>query len=339
MLSYYDFKPCYQTNDNPPRELSAEERRACLERLFRLFYNQAIHPELLGLERRRRRLINLMALSVVLLLAVVALQIFIGLFVVTLILFIPVALWSAYLIFRIQVYFEEFKPRIVGLILDFIDNDLNYKDLRYKHKGFIPKKKFLSSKIFTTADDYTGEDLITGQVREMPFELCELRVREFSPARNRLDRVFVGLFLAGDFHRIDMRGELLLLPDAYRKYLTRSERAFHLTGGRRVEGNLLPEFEVWFDTYATPDLRVRDVISTDLQHTILDFRNRYQQLNRQKEIYLSIIGDNIYIALTQDKDLLEPSLWANTVSFETVREMYQDITMVLDLVKAVDVMN
>ncbi len=72
---------------------------------------------MLGLERRRRRLINLMALSVVLLLAVVALQIFIGLFVVTLILFIPVALWIAYLVFRIQVYFEEFKPRIVGLIL------------------------------------------------------------------------------------------------------------------------------------------------------------------------------------------------------------------------------
>ena len=100
MLSYYDFKPCYQTNDNPPRELSAEERRACLERLFRLFYNQAIHPELLGLERRRRRLIRLLALSVVLLLAVAALQIFIGLFVVTLILFIPVALWIAYLVFR-----------------------------------------------------------------------------------------------------------------------------------------------------------------------------------------------------------------------------------------------
>jgi len=339
LLSYYDFRPCYQTNDQPPRELTAEERRACLERLFRLFYNQAIHPELLNLEHRRQRLVRLISLSVLLLATVIALQIFIGIFVVTLVLFIPVALWIAYLVFRVQVYFQEFKPRIVGLILDFIDNDLNYKDLQYKAKGFIPKSKFLSSKIFTTADDYAGEDLITGQVREMPFELCELRVREFSPARNRLDRVFVGLFLAGDFHRIDMHGELLLLPDEYRKYLTRSERAFHLGGGRRVSGHLLPEFEVWFDTYATPDLRVRDVISHELQHAILEFRNRYQQLNRQKEIYLSIIGDNIFIALSQDKNLLEPSLWSNTVSFETVREMYQDITMVLDLVKAVDVMN
>lgn len=339
MLSYYDFKPCYQTNDNPPRELTPEERRACLERLFRLFYNQAIHPELLSLERRRQRLMRLLSLSVLLLAAVFALQIFIAIFVVTLVLFIPVAIWIAYLAFRVQVYFQEFKPRIVGLILDFIDNDLNYKGLNYDAKGLIPKEKFLASKIFTTADDYIGEDLITGQVREMPFELSELRVREFSPARNRLDRVFVGVFLVGDFQRSDLRGELLLLPDEYRKYLSRSERAFHLTGGRRVRGHLLPEFEVWFDTYATSDLRVREVISEDLQRSILDFRSRYQELNRQKEICLSIIGDKIYIALTQDKDLLEPSLFANNVNFESVRELYQDVSMLLDLVKAVDVMN
>lgn len=339
MLSYYDFSPCYQTKDSPPRELTAEERRACLERLFRLFYNQAIHPELLSLERRRRRLMRLLALSALLLAGVLAFQLAIRIFVVTLLLFIPVGLWIAYLIFRIQVYFREFKPRIVGLILDFIDNDLNYSSLHYEEKGFIPKEKFLASKIFTLADDYRGEDLIRGQVREMPFEMSELRAYEFSPARNRLDRVFVGVFLVGDFRRTDMHGGVLLLPDAYRKYLSRSEKAFHLMGGRRVRGHLLPEFEVWFDTYATPDVRIRDVISDDLQHAILDFRRRFQEVNRQKEFYLSIIGDKIYIALTQDKDLLEPSLWGSSASFEVVQELYQDITLLLDLVKAVDVMN
>lgn len=339
MLSYYDFRPCYQTNDHPPRDLTPEERRACLERLFRLFYNQAIHPELLSLERRRRRLVRLLSLSALLLAAVFALQVVVNIFFVTLILLIPVGIWIAYLAFRVQVYFREFKPRIVGLILDFIDNDLNYNALHYDAKGLISKEKFLASKIFTTADDFHGEDLIGGQVREMPFELCELRVREFSPARNRLDRVFVGVFLVGDFRRTDLHGGVLLLPDEYRKYLSRSEKAFHLIGGRRVRGHLLPEFEVWFDTYATTDVRVRDVISEDLQRAILDFRQRFQEVNRQKEIYLSIIGDKIYIALTQDKDLLEPSLFSSNANFETVRELYQDITLVLDLVKAVDVMN
>lgn len=306
---------------------------------FRLFYNQNIHPELLHLEQRRRRLVRLLALSAVLVVAMVVMQVVVNVFVFTLLLFIPIVLWVTYLLFRVQVFFQEFKPRIVGLILDFIDNDVNFTFAGYDPKGSISKKKFLESRIFTTADDYAGEDLIRGQVRETPFELCELRVQEFSPARSKLDYVFRGIFLIGDYKRWDLHGGILVLPDAYRKYLSRSERAFHLVGGRRVKDNLLPEFEVFFDTYATPDVRIQDMISTDMQQVILQFRQMFQEKNRQKEIYFSIIADKIYLALTQDKNLLEPSLFANNASFETVLEFYQDIRLLLEVVLDVDVMN
>ena len=306
---------------------------------FRLFYNQNIHPELVNLEQRRRRLVRLMGLSVLLLAGVVLLQAFIGIFLVTLLLLVPVGLWVAYLVFRVQVYYQEFKPRVVGLVLDFIDNDVNFSGLKYAAKGAVGKARFLSSKIFTRADEYLAEDYISGQVREMPFELCELRVREFSNVRTRLDYVFQGVFLVGDFRRPDMRGGILLLPDAYRKYLSRSERAFHRIGGRRQRNNLLPEFEAFFDTYATPNVRIKDVLSEELQQGILKFRQYFQENNREKEIYLSIIDDKIYIALTQDKDLLEPSLFRNTVSFEIVREFYYDIGMLLTILQKMDVMN
>lgn len=306
---------------------------------FRLFYNQNIHPELLHLEQQRRRLVRLLGLSVLLLAGVVAFQIYIDIFTLTLFLLIPVAMWVSYLAFRIRVFFKEFKPRIVGLLLDFIDNDVNFSFEGYDPKGFIPQKDFFESRIFTTADDYAGEDLIRGQVRETPFEVCELRVREFSPARNKLDYVFRGIFLIGDYKRWDLHGGVLVLPDAYRKYLSRSERAFHLEGGRRVRDNLLPEFEAFFDTYATPDIRVKDVISTDMQRIILEFRQKFQQVNRHKEIYFSIMGDKIYLALTQDKDLLEPSLFASNANFETVVEFYNDLRLLLEVVLDVDAMN
>lgn len=306
---------------------------------LRLFYNQSIHPELLNLEQRRRRLVRLLTLSAFLLLGILLLQIYIGIFAVTLVLLIPVGLWITYLIFRVQVYYQEFKPRVVDLILDFIDNDINYGTFRYQAGGGIPKERFLQSKIFTRADEYHAEDLITGQVRELPFELCELRVREFSDVRTRLDYVFEGVFLIGDFKRPQMKGGILLLPDAYRKYLSRSERAFHLIGGRRVRANLLPEFESFFDTYATPNVRIQDVLSQELQHGLLRFRQEFLETNRDKDIYLSIIDDKIYIALTQDKDLLEPSIFQNTVSFEVVREFYHDIGLLLAVLHEVDVMN
>jgi len=306
---------------------------------FRLFYNQSIHPELLHMELRRRRLVRLLSLSVLLLAGVAALQIYLSVFAATLALLIPVGLWITYLGFRVQVYYQEFKPRVVALLLDFIDNDVNFKFEGFDPKGFIPKTTFLESRIFTAADDYVGEDIIRGQVRETPFEACELRVREFSHVRSRLDRVFSGIFLVADYQRWDMHGGVLCLPDAYRKYLSRSERAFHLEGGRRVREGILPEFEVFFDTYATPTVRIKDVISEDFQKAILRFRNYYQSVNREKELYFSIIGDKIYIALRQDRNLLEPSLFANNTSFEVVQEFYEDLHLLLELVMEVDAMN
>ncbi|MCB0525608.1 MAG: DUF3137 domain-containing protein [Saprospiraceae bacterium] len=306
---------------------------------FRLFYNQTIHPELLHLEQRRLRLIRLLGVSILLLLFVLALQIYLSIFFVSLLLSLLVGFWIAYIGFRIQVFFREFKPRIVALLLDFIDNDVNYSFEGYEPKGKIPAEKFFESRLFVSGDEYKGEDLIRGKVRETPYELCELRVKEFSPVRTKLDVVFNGIFMIGDYQRWDMQGAVLVLPDSYRKYSSRSEKAFHLIGGRRVKDNLLPEFEAFFDTYATPDVRIKDIISPELQQKILKIRSRFQEVNRQKEIYFSIIGDKIYLALTQDKDLLEPSLLRSNVSYAVVREFYDDLSLLLDAVLAVDAMN
>jgi hypothetical protein len=284
-------------------------------------------------------LIRLLLLSVILLIGVVCLQLYLDIFAITLALFIPVGLWITYLGFRVQVFYKEFKPRVVTLLLDFIDNDVNFTFEGYDPKGFIPAQKFLESRIFTSTEDYQGEDLIRGQVRETPFEICELRVKEISDVRNRLDMVFTGIFLVADYQRWDMHGSVLALPDAYRKYLSRSERAFHLEGGRRIKDGILPEFEKCFDTYATSEVRIKDVISPEFQSAILRFRKRFQEVNRQKEIYFSIIGDKIYIALRQDRDLLEPSIWVSNTSFEVVLEFYEDLRLMLELVMEVDSMN
>ncbi|MBK8556144.1 MAG: hypothetical protein IPL65_10440 [Lewinellaceae bacterium] len=146
---------------------------------FRLFYNQSIYPELQHMELQRKRLLRLLSVSVFLLLAIVTAQVYIRIFLVTLLLIIPVGIWIAYLLFRVRVYYQEFKPRVVGLLLDFIDNDINFGTFEYDPKGKIEPERFFESKIFTVADEYIGEDLISGQVRETPFELCELQVREF----------------------------------------------------------------------------------------------------------------------------------------------------------------
>jgi hypothetical protein len=306
---------------------------------FRIFYNQNIAPELINLEKRRQKLLQLYGLSVLLLASIFLLQVFIGIFFITLILLLLAGSWIAYIGFRTRVWFDEYKPRIVGLVLDYMDNSVSYSDLTYQPKGLIDRQTFLASCIFTTADEYLGEDYIAGKIREMPFELSELRVREFSTGRSKMDAVFEGIFLKGDFHRIELQESLLLLPDAYRKYLSRSERAFHRLGGRRVHHHLLPAFEAYFDTYATEKLHLQDVLSTDFQQAILTFRQTYADKNQGKDLYMSIIGDNVYLAITQRRDLLEPSLLKPAVNFDKVLEFYDDLSMVFEMVELLDVMN
>ncbi|MBK6994402.1 MAG: DUF3137 domain-containing protein [Lewinellaceae bacterium] len=59
----------------------------------------------------------------------------------------------------------------------------------------------------------------------------------------------------------------------------------------------------------------------------------------RRKFTFSIIGDKIYIALRQDRDLLEPSLFANNTSYEVVNEFYEDLKLLLELVMEVDAMN
>jgi hypothetical protein len=54
---------------------------------------------------------------------------------------------------------------------------------------------------------------------------------------------------------------------------------------------------------------------------------------------MSFIGNDIYIAVTQEKDLLEPALWQSNVSFELIKEYYDDLTLLLSIIIHIDANN
>ncbi|HMR42399.1 MAG TPA: DUF3137 domain-containing protein [Saprospiraceae bacterium] len=299
---------------------------------FRIFYNHSIHPELMRMDRLRRRLLRLLFFSVLVLIAVFALSLYFDVLALTFAMLIPVGIYIVYLVYRAQKFRSTFKPHVVNLVLDFMDNDVNYGTLKYMPKKFIPKAVFLESKIFvTSADEYEGEDRIEGKIGELPFEMCELNVREFSKVRNRLNYVFRGVFLKSEFKQ-DQTGSLLILPREFRQYLSRSIKAFDLLGGRNVDASLPEsEYRELFLTYATPDAPFRAILSPDMQKALTGYRQR-----TGKEIYISILEKNIYIAVTQPKDMLEPFLFQSNVSFDLVREFFEDVQLMIQIVAAFD---
>ena len=299
---------------------------------FRIYYNHTIHPELLRLERSRLRLLRLLFFSSILLTSLIILEFYINILLVTLGLMIPIGLYITFLVSRIRKFQLKFKPHIMNLVLDFIDDDLNFGTLTYEPNKLITKDKFQRSRIFSTkAPYYKGEDYITGMIGEMEFELSELFVKETSPVRSGLEYVFKGIFLHAIFNE-ETDGSIVVWPREYRQYLTRSMKAFTRMNAVNVDEEILNlEFREHFMTFATEDTHVISILSEPMQEAIM---KRVKESG--KEIYMSFINKEIYAAITEPKDILEPFIFRSNLSFEIVREFFEDISLALSLIEDFD---
>lgn len=299
---------------------------------FRIYYNHTIHPELMRLERKRQRLFRLLIFSGCLFFIIIIIEIYLSILFITLLLTLGVGFYMAYLILRIRQFILTFKPNVVNLILDFIDDSLNYQKMTYEPKKYISKADFLESKLFVTpAPVYEGEDYIEGRIGDIDFRLCELNVREFSKVRQRLNYVFRGVFLHAVF-TIEAPGTIMIWPRKFQQYLTPTIKKITWQGGRNVDRQLRnSEFRKTFMAYAMPNTDVDELLSIDMQKAILSYHQR-----TGKEIYLSFVESQIFMGVTNPKDILEPYVFRSNVSFEMIKEFFEDIQMLISIVEDFD---
>ncbi len=302
---------------------------------FRLFYNQTIHPELMHLEMQRKTIFRRVYFGAALAVLFAILGWKLNITLLNMLFILAFGMYVNYLVTEVRLYHQSYKPRIVTALLDFLDNGVNYTDLQYQAQGSLDKETFLQSGLyFCSADEYEAEDFISGKIREMPFELCELRVADISPVRSGMESIFKGIFIVADFLKPDMRGEVFIFPDVYRKYQAQAARAADLAGAKRLENQLLPEFEAIFDTYATPNIRPTQVISDDFQMALIQFHR-----STGRQISIAIRNSKLYIAQSQEKDLLEPQIMQSDVVYSHIKEYKEDLDRVFSIVHAMDVLN
>lgn len=300
---------------------------------FRRYYNTHIFPELQRTERLRKRLLTLIFLSALIIFLILTISAYLGVMLLSLFLIMPITFYIFYLGYQIQKFRQEFKPRIVGLILDFMNDQMNFSNLSYDARQMIPKLLFQQSNIFATrADYYQGEDFIKGMVGEMPFALSELVVRELSTMTNKLQDVFEGVFLHAIFAEEDTKGHIVVWPRRRKHYLTRSIKEFNFTGGMNQDHEINdPFFGEHFLVYATEETHVQGILSEPMQ----DILGRYVEMTG-KDIYLSFIDRHIFAAISEERDLLEPSIFTSNIHFDLIREFYYDIMLVLKIVEVFD---
>ena len=298
---------------------------------FRIFYNQTIHPELMRLDKQRRRMLRRIFLSTLLMLGIAYLVFAVHIFVVALLSAIPFVIYIYAQIKRIQKFRADFKPKVVELILDFIDDDLLFGDLSYKAKGKISADKFFKSNIFGAKPAvYEGEDYIEGRIGDVEFEMCELMVEEFSKVRKRLNLVFRGIFLRAKFF-YPLNGTLLVIPRNEVPKRTEALKSIIRHNGQPMDPFIRhKEFVETYTVYGSKNTKVQELLPRFLMDFILEARER------TGEIQMSIFKENCYVAISNNKDILEPKILQSNVSYELVREFYEDIYVALYIIEALD---
>ncbi len=283
------------------------------------------------LDKQRQRMLRLILFTAALWVVVVVLVASLSEFLFAAMASLPFLFYAGMVGARVRRFTADFKPKIVRQVLDFIDDGALFGDLRYDAKRKIPMDKFLRSQLFITRPAvYDGEDYIEGRIGDVEFEMCELKVEEFSRVRQRLDDVFRGIFLRAKFH-YPLKGSVLVVPRARLPYLSETVKAYVRTGGQSMDGFIKhTKFKEKYIVYGSRNTKVTDLLTEELMGFILGFGKE------KGELCMSISAENCYVGIWNDKDILEPKIFQSNVSFELVREFYDDIYVALYVVMALD---
>ena len=299
---------------------------------LRKYYNTTIRPELVRLERLRLRLVRGIFLSLLLVAAIGVSFALLDLGFLVFFFIVPVLFYVGSLYYRIEKFRQAFKPAIMQLLLEFLNNSPNYRELSYDANRAILRDRFERSGLFRPGPDtYKAEDYIKGMVGEMVFEMGEAYVREISPASNRLLVVFSGLFVHAIFNEGNT-GQLAVWPRANLRRLKRTVDAYVASGGMPADIEIhTPGFREHFATYAKPGTVVAHVLTPPIQEAMLDFARTQEQ-----DIFFSIQDKDLFIGIAHDYDMLEPRFWKSNLNFGYIRQFYNDITLALHVIEKFD---
>jgi hypothetical protein len=311
------------------------------------FYQSELMPDLIQLEDLRKtakkKMVPVVVLAALFNLACLILLVKTGLplnmmLIALFISAVPVFVWYAK---YFKGYKDRFKAAIIPKIVAFI-----HPELKYEKDGKVPRNEFINSRLFAEHPDrYYGDDLVSGTLGRTAIQFSEIQVKRVEKVRDhsaeadssRKTRtnvypIFRGLFFVADFNK-SFSGTTIVLPDKAEKLLGGMGQALQKLNVRNGELIKLedPEFERLFVVYGQDQVEARYILSTSLMERITAF-----QKNARKEIRLSFSGSKLYVAIAFDHELFEPALMDSLLDFSGIKEYYDDMKLMTDIVQELD---
>ncbi|MNJ86068.1 hypothetical protein D3C87_35510 [compost metagenome] len=226
---------------------------------------------------------------------------------------------------RFHNYFkEQFKGKVIPAVVKFVDERLEYDANRsliheYSASHIFPKR----------ADRYRAEDTISGKFDLTSFSFGEIHTeyKTVSTDKNGTRKetwhtIFKGMFFVSDFNK-DFHGETMIDADTMERYLGKLGRRFQKWNPSRT-GDLVklenPEFEKKFAVYSTDEQECRYILTPSLMERLLEMTKKINF-----NMAISFRNKQMYIAVSNNMDLFEPSIFGSLLKEEDYRII---ITMV-----------
>ncbi|MFH0865538.1 MAG: DUF3137 domain-containing protein [Bacteroidota bacterium] len=231
----------------------------------------------------------------------------------------------------IRKYKRIFKDVVIGPLIKAID-----PGLQYAKESFVSRAKYDESKIFLTGvDRYSGEDYVWGMVDKTAMEFSELHtqyVTRDSKGRTQYHTIFKGLFMIADFHK-EFKCRVVVMPDFSEKLFGGLAKFFQKMNLMRDQLIYMedPVFEKMFKVYSNDQVEARYILSVNMLKRIVELKTR---LN--KNISISFINSKMFLAISQTKNLFDPSMGKSVLNPEMIQEFYNQV---LGCVQIVDDMN
>ena len=212
-------------------------------------------------------------------------------------------------------YYQEFKENIITQIIKLLGGE----NLEYNHKNFISTTDFGASNLFNFFNNYSGDDLIIGEINNLKFKCSELHVSYTtgSGKSKRTRQIFNGLFFV-----IDIPQNI----DKDKCFGTNSD-----FGDEILLDNI--EFNELFKVFGNDSTEVFYILSSKVLEKMVNFVNKTGH-----NFQFSFKGNKLYIAIEAGflKRFFEPPIFTSLWDYKIYDEIVMDFKLIFELLNQLE---
>lgn len=216
------------------------------------------------------------------------------------------------------IYYRNFKKKIIGRIIKYINPNLQYDNLRKVDDYYYFDAGFFTNQNLNTY----GDDHVAGTINGATVEFSEY-LAEFKSSKDKKEAgseyQFRGLFFSVEFEK--MFESEIILKSAGLPYSPDEEDV--IIGHEAFDKFFYVKVPKWKDN-------ISKVLSVPVINALLSVRE-----NCPNEFMVSFKGNNFYLAMVYNDDLFEPSIFKTVKNYDQMFEYFEQLFYPILLVEEI----